>query len=153
MEKRLLYHFLNDDELLRISRKLKETEKETSGKICVTIREHRHYFDFKKSVKELAAAEFTRLGIGKTKEKAGILIFILLEGRQFYILTDTGIKEKIPQNTWDGIKEEMQAMFINGEFCKGVLYGIDMVANILTIHFPAKRQDRNEISDNVQIED
>jgi uncharacterized membrane protein len=153
MEKRLLYHFLNDDELLRISNKIKETEKKTSGKICVTIREHRHFLNMKKSVKDLATAEFMRLGIGKSQDKTGILIFILLEGRQFYILTDRGIKGKVPQSTWDEIKEEMQTMFINGEFCKGVLYGLHKVGNELTFHFPAKPLDPNDNSDKVRIEE
>jgi uncharacterized membrane protein len=153
MEKRLIYHFINDDELLRISHKIKETEKKTAGRICVTIREHRHFFNRKKPVKELAQAEFMRLGIGKTPNNAAILIFILLEGRQFYILTDSGIREKVPKNTWGEIKEEMQTMFINGDFCKGILHGIDRVGNILTLLFPAKTDNTNEISDNVQIED
>ena len=152
MEKRLIYHFINDDELLRISHKIKETEKKTAGEICVTIREHRHFLNRKKSVEELAQAEFIRLGIGKTRDKTGILIFILLEGRQFFILTDSGINEKVPQNTWDDIKDEMQAMFINGEFCKGILHGINKVGNILALHFPTKPDDTNEISDKVQIE-
>jgi uncharacterized membrane protein len=152
MEKRLIYHFLNDDELLRISYKIKEAEKKTAGEICVTVREHRHLRNRKKSVKELAQNEFLRLGIGKTRDKTGVLIFILLEGRQFYILTDTGINEKVPQSTWDKIKDEMQNMFINGEFCKGILYGINEVGNILALHFPVKPDDTNEISDKVQIE-
>jgi len=152
MEKRLIYHFINDDELLRISHKIKETEKKTAGEICVTIREHRHFLNRKKSVEELAQAEFIRLGIGKTRDKTGILIFILLEGRQFFILTDSGINEKVPQNTWDDIKDEMQAMFINGEFCKGILHGINKVGNILALHFPIKPDDTNEISDKVQIQ-
>jgi len=153
MEKRLIYHFINDDELLRISHKIKEREKKTTGKICVTIREHRHFPNRGKSVKELAQAEFLRLGIGKTHDKTAILIFILLEGRQFYILTDSGIKEKVFQNTWDEIKEEIQTMFINGEFCKGILHGIDKAGNILTLLFPAKPDNTNEISDKIQIED
>jgi uncharacterized membrane protein len=152
MEKRLLYHFINDDELLRISQKIKETEKKTAGEICVTIREHRHFLNRNKSVKELAEAEFIRLGIGKTRDKTGVLIFILLEGRQFYILTDSGINGKVPQNTWDDIKEEMQNMFIDGEFSKGILHGIVKAGNILSLHFPSKPDDTNEIPDKVQIE-
>ena len=153
MEKRLIYHFINDDELLRISRKIKETEKLTAGEICVTIREHRHFFNRNKTVEELAKAEFIRLGIGKTRDKTGVLVFILLEGRQFYILTDSGINEKVPQSTWDEIRNEMQTMFINGEFCKGILHGMDEIGGILKLHFPVRSDDTNEISDRVQIED
>jgi uncharacterized membrane protein len=153
MEKRLIYHFINDDELLRISHKIKETEKKTAGEICVTIREHRHLLSRKKSVEELSQIEFLRLGIGKTRDKTGVLIFILLEGRQFYVLTDSGINDKVPQNIWNDIKDKMQASFTNGEFCRGILYGINEIGNILSLHFPVKSDDTNEISDKVQIED
>ena len=94
-----------------------------------------------------------RLGIGNTQDKTGILIFILLEGRQFYILTGGGIKEKAHQNTWNEIKEQMQNMFINGEFGKGIIHGIDMIGNVLTLHFPSNPDDNYTISDKVQIED
>ncbi len=152
METRLIYHFLNDDELLRITNKIKETEKITAGEICVTIKEHRHLLKRKKSIKELAEEEFFRLGIAKTKDKTGILIFILLEGRQFYILADSGINEKVPEETWHKIKDEMQSMFVKGEFCKGILFGIEEVGKVLSKHFPIKSDDTNEISDRVRIE-
>ena len=152
MEPHLIYHFLNDDELLRISNKIKETEKITAGEICVTIKEHRHFFKRKKSIRQLAEEDFFRLGIDKTKDKTGILIFILLEGRQFYILADSGINEKVPEATWHNIKDEMQNMFIKGEFSKGILFGIDEIGKILSKHFPIKPDDKNEISDRVRIE-
>ncbi len=152
MRPRLIYHFLNDDELLRISNKIKEAEKSTAGEVCVTIREHRHFLKRKKTIRELAEEEFSRIGIDKTRDKTGILIFILLEERQFYILADSGINQKVPENTWHTIKEEMQNNFSQGEFCKGILHGIDEVGIVLSKHFPRKSDDTNEISDQVRIE-
>ena len=152
MDTRLIYHFLDDDELLRISNKIKEVEKTTAGEICVTIKERRHFLKRKKSVRELAEEEFLRLGINKTRDRTGILIFILLEGRQFYILADSGIIDKVPQTTWDKIRDQMQSMFGNGEFCKGILHGLDESGKILSKHFPVKPDDKNEISDRVRIE-
>lgn len=46
----------------------------------------------------------------------------------------------------------MQNMFINGEFCKGILHGINEAGNILAIHFPSTSNNINDISDKVQIE-
>lgn len=110
------------------------------------------FFEKKKSIRELAEEDFFRLGIDKTKDKTGILIFILLEGRQFYILADSGINEKVSETVWHKIKDEMQSMFIRGEFSKGILFGIDEVGKILSEHFPLKPGDINEISDRVRIE-
>jgi len=127
-------------------------EKITAGEICVTIRERKHFFNRKRTVRQLAEKEFIRLGIGKKRDNTGILIFLILEDRQFYILAGSGINEKVPQSTWDNIKGEMQNMFVNGDFCKGILHGIEKIGEILALHFPAKPNDTNGFSDNVRIE-
>ncbi len=152
MKNQLIYHFFDDDELLRISNRIKEAESTTAGEICVSIKEHRKFGQKKKSIQELAEEEFFRQGIDKTRDKTGILIFILLESRQFYILADSGINSQVPPKTWDKIKNNMEAMFVKGKFCGGVIHGIDEVGKILTAHFPVKPDDTNEISNRVRLD-
>ena len=150
MQKRLIYNYLSDDELLRISNKIKDAEKTTAGEICVSIKEKKSFL--KSSVYELAKKEFYKLGVAKTRDKTGILIFILLEKKQFYILADEGINKIVPENTWDGIKDEMQRMFKEGNFCKGVIHGIDEIGSLLSKHFPIKPDDTNELSNKVVLD-
>jgi uncharacterized membrane protein len=152
MEKQLIYHFVNDDELLRISNKIKEMEKTTAGEICVSIKEKRSLLEKKKSVRELAEKEFFKLGVANTRDKTGILIFLLLANRSFYILADSGINEKVPLGTWDKIKDEIQKNFSHGEFCKGIIFGIEEVGKILSKHFPIKPDDTNELSNRVNLD-
>jgi uncharacterized membrane protein len=152
MKAQLIYKFLNDDELLRISNKIKEEEKKTAGEICVSIKEHRSFLQKKKSVRQLAEEEFFKLGIDKTRDKTGIIIFFLLEAREFYILADEGINKKVEEKTWDKIKDEMQSHFLEGKFSKGIIHGIERVGTILSEHFPIKPDDTNEISDRVVLE-
>ncbi len=152
MKNRLIYHFLSDDDLLRISNRIKEMEKTTAGEICVSLKEKRNFFDRNKSVRSLAEKEFYKLGIHNTKDKTGILIFILLEGRKFYILADSGINDKVDEGTWEEVKNEMQSMFSRGEFNKGILHGVDRVGKILSLHFPIKPGDTNELSNRVRID-
>ena len=152
MEKQLIYHFVNDDELLRISNKIKEMEKTTAGEICVSIKEKRSLLENRKSVRELAEKEFFKLGVANTRDKTGILIFLLLANRSFYILADSGINEKVPLGTWDKIKDEIQKNFSHGEFCKGIIFGIEEVGKILSKHFPIKPDDTNELSNRVNLD-
>ncbi len=152
MKTPIIFKFLNDDELLRISNKIKSEEKKTAGEICVSIKEHRSFLQRNKSVKKLAEEEFFKLGIDKTRDKTGIIIFFLLEARQFHILADEGINKKVPEKTWDKIKDEMQEHFTEGEFPKGIIHGIDRVGKILSEHFPIKSDDTNEISNRVILE-
>lgn len=152
MKTPLIYKFLNDDELLRISNKIKSEEKKTAGEICVSIKEHRSFLQRNKSVKKLAEEEFFKLGIDKTRDKTGIIIFFLLESRQFNILADEGINKKVPEKTWDKIKDEMQEHFAEGKFSEGIIHGIGRVGKILSEYFPIKSDDTNEISNRVILE-
>ena len=100
MNENLIYHFFTDDDFLRISETITENEKSTAGEIRVAIKEDTPMFN-KNDIRELAEKEFNRLGMNATRDKTGILIYINLLLRQFYILADAGINEKVEQNTWD----------------------------------------------------
>jgi uncharacterized membrane protein len=114
----------------------------------VSIKEEKPKFN-KKSLRELAEEEFYKLGMDKTRDKTGIIIYMLLNENQFYILADSGINEKVEQSTWDQVRDEMQSSFKRGDFGKGVVLGVEKVGNILAEHFPIKSDDTNELSNKV----
>lgn len=149
MSKELTYSYFSDDDFLLISDKIKETEKSTSGEICVSIKEKKPFLKKRKSIRDLAVSEFIRLGIKKTQDSTGVLIFVLLKEREFFILADDGINKKVPENTWDTLKNEIQTIFKRGDFCGGILHGIENIGKILSVHFPIKEGDTNEISNKV----
>ncbi len=149
MTEKLIYHFINDDDFLHISNKIKEFEKLTAGEISVSIKEKRKFSQRNKSIKEIAEEEFFRLGIDKTRDKTGILIFLMLTDRQFQIMADKGIHEKVAESTWDEIKNEIQNYFQEGKFAEGLIWGVEEVGKILAAHFPIKPDDTNEISNRV----
>jgi len=151
MEK-LIYHYFNDDDFLHISGKIKEMEKTTSGEIRVAIKEKRNFLQRKKSLHQLAVEEFHKLKMNNTRDKTGILLYLLLHDKQFYILGDQGIHEKIGDATWDLVRDEIQGHFKDGNFSKGILWGIDRVGKILSEHFPNKEDDIDELSNEVVIE-
>ncbi len=149
MAERLIYHFINDDDFLHISNKIKEFEMQTAGEISVSIKEKRKFSQRNKSIKEIAEEEFFRLGIDKTRDKTGILIFLMLTDRQFHITADKGIHEKVSDSTWDEIKNQIQDFFVKGKFAEGLIWGVEEVGKILAKHFPIKPDDTNEISNRV----
>lgn len=149
MKDDLLYCFLTDDDLLRISNKIKEIEKQTAGEICISIKEKKSLLQKNKSVQQLAEKEFKRLGISNTKEKTGLLFYMLLEEREFIILTDSGITSKVFPETFENIKTEIEKYFIEGNFCAGILWGIEKLAELLIKNFPVNKSDTNELSNRV----
>ena len=152
MPKKLLYKYLNDDELLRISNKIKEIEKLTAGELVVSIKEKRKFTEKKSSLKSLAEKEFIKAGIAKTIDATGILIYLVLASKEFYILADKNINEKVEQNTWDKTAKSIGEHFVEGNFCKGILNGLEQAGKILSTHFPIKPDDVNELSNEVRIE-
>ena len=149
MANELLYHFFDDDDFLLISGKIKEMEKITAGEIRVSIKEYKPVKSRKKDVRTLAGEEFIKLGMNSTRDKTGILIYIHLEMRQFYILADEGINSKVDQITWDKIRDEMQTEFKTGRYTEGILGCIEKVGKILGKFFPIKFDDTNELSNKV----
>jgi uncharacterized membrane protein len=149
---RLIYQFFNDDDFLRISGQIKKAEKSTSGEIRISLKEKRVFSDKNKSIRQLAEKEFFKLNMHETRDKTGILLFLLLHERQFYILADQGINEKVTQETWDSVRDEIQSKFQTGNFCDGMLAGIEKVGKILSEHFPVKTDDTNELSNKVVME-
>jgi uncharacterized membrane protein len=151
MKSAILHKYFSDDELLRISNKINSVEKNTSGEIAVSIKQYKPIISFKKTIKSLAEREYQRLEMYKTRERTGVLIFLLLSERQFYILADDNINKLTGEKIWADIKDLMQDKFVRGEFCKGILFGIDEIGKILSQHFPIRPDDINEISNRVVI--
>jgi uncharacterized membrane protein len=148
----MVYNFFNDDEFLRISNKIKQMEKSTSGEIRISIKEKRNFTDRNKSIRELSEKEFHRLGMHATRDKTGILLYLLLREKQFYILADAGIDSIVGQETWIKVSDEMQQKFKEGKFSEGIIWGIGRVGSILSEHFPIKAGDANELSNKVVLE-
>lgn len=149
-EREILYNYFSDDDFLRISNKIKEMEKITRGEIRVAIKPVKPSGGKSKSPEELAHDEFTKLGMTETVNKTGILIYIILAERQFYIMADSGINEKVEQSTWDEVRDEMQSKFRVGHFDEGITHGVERVGNILSKHFPTDDANFNELSNKVE---
>lgn len=149
MQKDLVYNYFSDDDFLRISNQISEMEKITSGEIRVSVKEKIPFLKLNKDLRQLAEEEFFKLEMDKTRDKTGILIYVILEKKKFYILADSGINEKVDPSTWENVKNDMLQLFLKGDFSKGILLGIKKVGEILSKHFPIKADDTNELSNKV----
>ncbi len=151
MKSNIIYNYFSDDDFLLISDKIKEAEKSTSGEIRVSMYSKELKGKETPDIRKLAEEEFYRLNMQNTRDKTGILIYINLHIRQFYILADSGINEKAGQRVWDEVRDQIRDAFLNGNYLKGVLAGIEKTGKILAEHFPIKSDDTNEISNKVVI--
>jgi len=129
----------------RIKEAIQAAEKRTSGEIRVSIARF-----FWGRVRPVAEKTFERLGMTKTKQRNGILFFIVPSRRRFVVLGDEGIHAKVGQDFWDHLAATMSAKFRKGNFQEGMIKGIEEVGERLAAHFPCEPlTDKNELPDDI----
>lgn len=136
--------FLTEEEEKEIVEAIKEAERNTSGEIRVHL-DSTVKADALKHAKKM----FERLQMHKTKSRNGVLIYIAVESKVFVIYGDKGIHEVVPEGFWDSTKDIMQTHFKEGDFKNGIIQGIKMAGEELKKYFPWKRDDSNELPDEI----
>ncbi|MEW6061215.1 MAG: TPM domain-containing protein [Bacteroidota bacterium] len=144
-------NILTKEELTKISETIRLAEQETIGEIRVNIQKRRSFKERNLSLHDLAVKKFFTLGMDKTKEKTGVLIFLLLSDRKFEIIADEGINAKVTQEFWNMLAKKMGEYFNQNKFSDGICYVINEVGAVLKREFPIKPGDENELSDDVVI--
>ena len=131
----------------RIVAAIQSAEQQTSGEIRVHVQRRAGA-----NIRMFAEKTFERLGMTKTAARNGVLLFIATEPRQFVILGDRGIDEKVPAGFWDEIAAKLTIRFKNGEFTDGIVEAIAAAGDHLKAYFPRAASDVNELSDDISIE-
>jgi uncharacterized membrane protein len=128
----------------RIVQAISAAERRTSGEIRVHVTKHSP-----KSLEQRAERRFQLLGMTKTAERNGVLIYIAPKARSFRILGDAAIHEKVGQEFWTAVAGVLEQHFRRGEFTDGVVRAVERVGELLAAHFPRGTGDRNELPDQV----
>jgi uncharacterized membrane protein len=137
--KRFARHFDHD----RVKGAIQEAERETSGQIVVSVSPY-----FLGSVQRAAERAFARLGVARTRHRNGVLFFVVPGRRQFVVLGDVAIHQKLGPEFWDGVTQKVSRRFRDGDMNDGLVDGIREVGRRLAEQFPrAGIADVNELSD------
>ncbi|HMN06492.1 MAG TPA: TPM domain-containing protein [Flavobacteriales bacterium] len=136
--------WLDPHELDRVREAIQKAEKQTSGEIRVHLD-----ITILDDVLEHAAFVFRQLGMDKTKERNGVLIYVSVPGRKVAVVGDEGIHAKLGNTYWHDVLEVILASFRQEQYCDGLCDGVRMLGEKLRLHFPHQRDDVNELSDDV----
>jgi len=129
----------------RIENAIRAAELRTSGEICVSVSRL-----FWGNVEAAAKKAFNRMGITQTRERNGVLFFVVPSRRKFVVLGDAGIHEKVGQQFWTSVVTAVTDKFRSGHFTEGLVKGIEAVGEQLATHFPYDAAaDKNELSNDV----
>ncbi|MDD6777926.1 MAG: TPM domain-containing protein [Bacteroidales bacterium] len=144
-----LEKFLKDEEQRAVVAAIVEAEACTSGEIRV------HVEPKCKCGNPLdrAVEVFGKLGMHETRERNGVLIYIAYASRQFAIIGDRGIDERVPADFWENEKRMLASYLREGRPCEGLCKVIGQVGVNLSEYFPHKDDDVNEQSDEISYSD
>ena len=129
----------------RIIQAIREAESKTSGEIRVLIQRGKLNSD----PFVAARKKFHRLGMHKTRERNGVLIFVAPRVHKFAVVGDEAIHEKCGNEFWQRLVERMQTHFQNEKFSEALVEALNEIGSILARHFPKTFEDTNELPDDV----
>lgn len=129
----------------RVKAAVAAAERATSGEVRVSVARF-----FWGSVRRAAEHAFARLGMAATKDRNGVLFFIVPSRKKFVVLGDEGIHAKVGQEFWDCVAGLMSGRFRKGEFTEGLVEAIGEAGRQLAAYFPCDlATDVNELADDV----
>ena len=136
--------WLTPAELGRVRDAVQAAEKRTSGEIRVHLD-----VAIMEDVLDHAAFVFDDLGMARTKDRNGVLIYVSVPGRKVAVIGDVAIHAKLGDGYWYGVLDLILGHFKQDRFCDGLCAGVERLGEQLREHFPYQRDDVNELSDNV----
>jgi uncharacterized membrane protein len=132
---------LDDD---KVTATIAEAERKSSGEIRVFVSNEKP-----SDTLAAAAAQFLKLGMEKTRERNGVLIFFAPKLQQVAVVGDQGIDARCGLDFWQRITAEITAHLKAGEFTEAVVDAVTHVGDALAKHFPRSPDDRNELPNQI----
>jgi uncharacterized membrane protein len=139
--------FFTKEQQDQILSAVKEAEENTSGEIRVHIET-----SMSGDALDRAAWIFKKIGMHKTEKRNGVLFYLAITDKKFAVIGDLGINNKVPEGFWDKTRELLEKNFREGKYSEGLAKGILMTGMQLKEHFPHKKDDVNELPDDISFD-
>ncbi|MEY3051486.1 MAG: hypothetical protein RLY31_1271 [Bacteroidota bacterium] len=136
--------FFSEQEEQRIIDAIRGAERRTAGEIRVHLEK-----SARGDITEAARRTFHRLGMDRTEQRNGVLIFMVPAQHVFAIWGDEGLHRLVPPHFWEDVRDVMQQHFRQSRFAEGICRGIDLAGEKMAAHFPPVEGDRNELPDEI----
>lgn len=143
--------WLSDDDFEAVSRAIIEAGRQTSAEIRVHLERHVKHRRWSRRVDPLARARhlFAHLGLHRTVERHGVLIYLALEDRKLAIVGDEGIHARVGDAFWDRVRDMMAERLRAGRAREALVEAVREVGGVLGRHFPRRRDDSDGLGDKV----
>ncbi len=135
--------------LTAIEEAIEASESKHRAQIRVAIEVALELKDFWRvgTARDRALEVFAELGVWNTRERNGVLIYVLLAERDVEIVADDGLDGRVEPNEWQRVCTLIEREFAAGRWRDGVLVGIEAATELLVREFPATGPRVNEQPD------
>lgn len=139
---RMWWSFSSKD-LAAITAAVTEAEKHTSGEIRVVIRVRRE--TGVNDVKAQAERDFLKHGLQNTEDQTGVLLLIVLQDHQFWLMGDKGVNDHLDADFWSRQSLFLSSAFAGGSWTEGICQVVLEIGHRLAEHFPRQTDDADEL--------
>jgi len=139
-------NFLDTLDHDRIVKAIQDAEARSRGEVRVHVSKQAV-----EDAQKAAARQFEALGMTRTAERNGVLLFVAPVSQTFAIIGDEGIHARCGPDFWKDVAAAMETDFRAGRYTDGIVKGVARVGEALATHFPREEgtTDTNELSDEV----
>ncbi len=139
--------FFTREQQAQIRAAIKQAEQDTSGEIRVHIET-----SLEGDVLDRAAWIFKKIGMHKTESRNGVLFYLAVSNKKFSVIGDWAINRKVTPDFWDETRKIVERHFRDEKYCDGLVEGILLIGKQLREHFPHKKDDINELPNEISYE-
>lgn len=137
-------NFLTDQEMASLVEAIQTAENHSSGEIRIHIDSNTEGNNA-----ETAFKVFERLCKDQTAAKNAVLFHVNFEQHYLTIIGDSGIHEKVHQNFWDQMHDQITQAFSKGNYYDGLKNAVLETGLELKNHFPISGENTNELSNEI----
>jgi uncharacterized membrane protein len=138
--------FFSAEEKDRVVKAIQKAEQRTSGEVRIFVESRCRFVDAIDRAMEL----FFQLGMDKTEERNGTLVYVAVKDKQAAVFGDEGIHQKVGQKYWEDAVNKMMVCFKQANLADGIEQAVFTIGEALYQNFPYNREtDKNELPDDI----
>ena len=92
---------------------------------------------------------FTTLGMDRTRDRNGVLVYVALADRKLAVVGDEGIHARLGDAYWAKVRDLMVQRFSEGASREAIVGAVEMLGAALAAHFPRRPDDVDELPNRV----
>jgi len=146
--------FLSEADFEAITRAIKAAEARTSAEIRVHLERRvprRLLVGPAPDVLTRARHVFRHLGMHRTPERHGVLVYVAVEDRRLAVIGDEGIHGRVGDLHWHRVRDAMIERLRANAPREAIERAVEELGRALAEHYPRRPGDENELSDDLSV--